>query len=404
MSPKPGTVASAESGCSPSQPSRVAAGVAFPAAPWPVVLIVPRERTDRVESGPRRPQERMADEYYNGGAQPSAAADRASHAHAGQFEACSPDPVVFLEFLARLPTAELVQLQQQARDMLPSMLAKEAQEKTLLVEASAAAAILPSDQDAPAKLPTETLLFAPDASGHKEDTGNGSLTETTNGKTRKPSFPGTLDRTESGMNMRLKDARAKLFLSAAGLPPKDKNLVYGATSDPYLILLQGGKEVGRTCTMYHTLCPKWDRFSVKLNPNQEVVLECWDYDKLTEDDLMGSATVAVDEILRPGAKIQLQNSRKSSGCGVITVNSVNCQMQCTERCSIVNMMQERVYVLEGENQTAHFHVFRVHNLDQRVCVTWKTRCVSCLQELVLSLTYCALTLHTARTSQTLLGL
>ena len=323
----------------------------------------------------------MADEYYNGGAQPSAAADRASHAHAGQFEACSPDPVVFLEFLARLPTAELVQLQQQARDMLPSMLAKEAQEKTLLVEASAAAAILPSDQDAPAKLPTETLLFAPDASGHKEDTGNGAPA-----------------------------VRAKLFLSATGLPPKDKNLIYGATSDPYLIIRQGGKEVVRTPRIHHTLCPKWDIITVKLIPKQNVVLECWDYDMLTADDLMGSATVPVEELLTPGAKIQLEDSRKGSSAGVITVNSVKCQMQCTERCSIVNKMQERVHVHEGGGAAAYFDVFRVHNLDQRVCVTWKTRCVFSffrLQELALSLiarSRICVTLRTARTSQALLGL
>jgi len=349
----------------------------------------------------------MADDHHNGGAQHSAAAARASHAHTGGFEACSPDPVVFLEFLARLPTAELVQLQQQARDMLPSLLAKEAalvaQEKTLLADDPRAAATLPSDQDAPATLPTEAL-YAPATSGHKQDSGNGSQEETANGETR----PGTLDQVESG-SIQLKEVTAKLVLSATGLPPKDKNLIYGATSDPYLIIRQGGREVARTPTIHRTLCPKWDTITVKLIPKQKVALECWDCDMLTADDLMGSATVPVEELLTPGAKIQLaEDSRK--GAGVITVNSVKCQMQCTERCSIVNMMQERVHVHEGGGAAAYFHVFRVHNLDQRVCVTWKTRCVFSffrLQELALSLTArsrICVTLRTARTSQALLGL
>ena len=92
---------------------------------------------------------------------------------------------------------------------------------------------------------------------------------------------------------------------------------------------------------------------------------------------------------------------------MITVNSVKCQMQYTEDCSIINMMQELVYVRERDDVAAYFYVFCVHNLDQRVCVSWKCRCVSRLQELALTHSLRAhpcVTLHTVRTSQTLLGL
>ena len=59
------------------------------------------------------------------------------------------------------------------------------------------------------------------------------------------------------------------------------------------------------------------------------------------------------------------NCKTHAGSGVITVNSVKCQMQYTEDCSIINMMQELVYVHERDDVAAYFYVFCVHNLDQR---------------------------------------
>ena len=169
------------------------------------------------------------------------------------------------------------------------------------------------------------------------------------------------------------------MLTGRNLRPKDTSLLYGKTSDPYLVVKQGSRILARTATQRRTLNPKWNSISVNVRRLQRVEIQCWDYDVLTADDLIGTVTVSAEVFLTPGTKLALVGD-DGLDVGLITVNSVVVERQEARRCSIVNMLQERIFVQEGvqgksqgNRHMAEFHVFRVHNLQTRLCVGWETR-------------------------------
>ena len=50
----------------------------------------------------------------------------------------------------------------------------------------------------------------------------------------------------------------------------------------------GGKQVGRSTVIQHNLNPNWPEFTMKALPGSgDILVQCWDYDSFTKDDLIG---------------------------------------------------------------------------------------------------------------------
>ena len=111
----------------------------------------------------------------------------------------------------------------------------------------------------------------------------------------------------------------------------DKKDTFGK-SDPYLIIyksLPGDQwvEIHRTEVIKNTLDPKWPSFDTSehelCNCDREkpIKIECYDWDKASKHDLIGSAQVTVDQIITIENKIDLI-SAKGKLAGKILVKNV----------------------------------------------------------------------------------
>ncbi|OMJ77078.1 hypothetical protein SteCoe_23392 [Stentor coeruleus] len=106
--------------------------------------------------------------------------------------------------------------------------------------------------------------------------------------------------------------------SANRLAAMDNN----GKSDPYLIIKSKGKkssEIHRTEVVKKSLDPVWGRFILsssrlfKDNPERRLIIECWDWDALRRDDLIGTAEVGIDELLLPIFEFSLYTKGVFSG-------------------------------------------------------------------------------------------
>mmetsp|Transcript_14999 Transcript_14999/g.21856 ORF Transcript_14999/g.21856 Transcript_14999/m.21856 type:complete len:742 (-) Transcript_14999:123-2348(-) len=89
------------------------------------------------------------------------------------------------------------------------------------------------------------------------------------------------------------------------------------SSDPYLVFRNmKGDVVHKTEVVVKNLNPKFASFEISIdklcgsNPHfaeAEFVIECWDYDSLSSDDLIGKLTVSLKDIVT-GKTLQLENS------------------------------------------------------------------------------------------------
>eukprot|EP00277_Geminigera_cryophila_P046957 CAMPEP_0173079934 /NCGR_PEP_ID=MMETSP1102-20130122/15625_1 /TAXON_ID=49646 /ORGANISM="Geminigera sp., Strain Caron Lab Isolate" /LENGTH=312 /DNA_ID=CAMNT_0013952723 /DNA_START=117 /DNA_END=1055 /DNA_ORIENTATION=- len=109
-------------------------------------------------------------------------------------------------------------------------------------------------------------------------------------------------------------------LSGHQLEALDVTLLHGKTSDAYLVLLQNGTEFHRTSVIAHSLEPEWGQHTLLVKKDVPIHVQCWDYDKLSRDDEIGSVLVPYAEFLRVGEHIL----RKADGSqsGVIRVEKV----------------------------------------------------------------------------------
>lgn len=82
-------------------------------------------------------------------------------------------------------------------------------------------------------------------------------------------------------------------IGGKGLVPKDVN----GTSDPYIVFSAGENSV-KTNVAESSLSPMWDHHSMLVldNPELPVKFEVFDFDKVTADDFMGSATIDLSKI------------------------------------------------------------------------------------------------------------
>ena len=109
-----------------------------------------------------------------------------------------------------------------------------------------------------------------------------------------------------------------LNLSGRGLAFKDvvvASLTHpiDRSSDPYLVLKQGDEVVTKTEVAKHTCDPDWRRLHLHLVADTPVVIEAWDWDRLSSHDLIGKATVSVEDLLVNDKLIRLTSDGHTSG-------------------------------------------------------------------------------------------
>jgi len=91
-------------------------------------------------------------------------------------------------------------------------------------------------------------------------------------------------------------------LNGKELAPKDSN----GKSDPYLIILYGNQQFKTKC-IKKTLNPVWtdQTFVIAADPNiNEILVECWDYDKIGSHDFMGEFFIQVNTLPDDGTPIK----------------------------------------------------------------------------------------------------
>ena len=104
-----------------------------------------------------------------------------------------------------------------------------------------------------------------------------------------------------------------LNLSGRGLAAMDYHVGSGRSSDPYLILKQSGNILVRTEAVQRSVDPEWKRLHLHLQPDLPIEVEVWDWDHMTQDDLIGTATVSFDYLTMSGNLIQLKAEGKTAG-------------------------------------------------------------------------------------------
>ena len=109
-------------------------------------------------------------------------------------------------------------------------------------------------------------------------------------------------------------------LQGQSLKPTDVTLLHGATSDPYLIIVQKGKPISKTKVIDHSLEPDWGRETVVMKPNVPIEIQCWDHDALKQDDKIGSVVVPFGVFMQDGVHTLLAND--GSEAGKVTVSEM----------------------------------------------------------------------------------
>jgi hypothetical protein len=102
-------------------------------------------------------------------------------------------------------------------------------------------------------------------------------------------------------------------LQGQSLKPTDMTLLHGATSDPYLIMLQKGKPISKTKVIDHSLEPDWGRQTVVMKPNVPIEIQCWDHDALKQDDKIGSVVVPFGVFMQDGVHALLAEDGSDAG-------------------------------------------------------------------------------------------
>ena len=109
--------------------------------------------------------------------------------------------------------------------------------------------------------------------------------------------------------------KASIKFRGRGLAAMD---ILTRSSDPYLVFTQNGKELGRTEVVDQDLDPAWQPLQlVFTNVTSPVQVACWDKDTITRDDLIGEASVSVQELITSHHEIELLAKGKLSGTIVV---------------------------------------------------------------------------------------
>ena len=113
-----------------------------------------------------------------------------------------------------------------------------------------------------------------------------------------------------------------LVISGTNLVPKDGGGLFtkSKSSDPYVKVVFGGKELGRTPHVEKTLNPSWNhalKFMLEgksFRTDGELVLAVVDYDKRSNDDPMGEVRLKISELLHGRVTEKAYPVQNCRGC------------------------------------------------------------------------------------------
>ena len=115
----------------------------------------------------------------------------------------------------------------------------------------------------------------------------------------------------------------------------------GGKSDPYLVFKIEGKKIGQTEVIKNNLNPRWKPIVLELpdcknggdndddddDDEPKITIECWDFDKASANDMIGSVEVKCSQLLEEDAEFYidrstgimslLTNHRKQSGTLIV---------------------------------------------------------------------------------------
>ena len=119
----------------------------------------------------------------------------------------------------------------------------------------------------------------------------------------------------------------------------DKKDLFGK-SDPYFILYKkmpdgSYSKAYQSKTIMKTLNPSWDKFKIRIwdlcgkDLVEGVKVECYDWDRLSSDDLIGEATFSLEKLMSPGASKtielihpKLKSKKKYKNSGKLVFESI----------------------------------------------------------------------------------
>ena len=88
--------------------------------------------------------------------------------------------------------------------------------------------------------------------------------------------------------------------------------------DPFLALWQHGMQLGGTEVVKRSLDPHWLPLAIAFSDlSSPVELRCWDTDGVTKDQLLGQATVSVQDLLTVHQEIRITDSGRPTGLIII---------------------------------------------------------------------------------------
>jgi hypothetical protein len=133
--------------------------------------------------------------------------------------------------------------------------------------------------------------------------------------------------------------RVSLTMRGRGLDAMDP-LIMGGKSDPYLVFKIEGKKIGQTEVIKNNLNPRWKPVVLELpdcnnevdgdddgDDEPKITIECWDFDKASANDIIGSVEVKCSQLLEEDAEFYIDrsagimslftNHRKQSGTLIV---------------------------------------------------------------------------------------
>jgi len=233
----------------------------------------------------------------------------------------------------------------------------------------------------------------PDAAATARHAALESIPADGNGETERTNslqYPALEDADNVCLDLDAKLASLQSGMLLVELSLSGENLPAGssvADTQVGLVFLQKGREVGRSFTSNSNTSTVWNAIHLRLRKDVTVHVQCWARNEVSGNECMvGETRVRTWDILKVGAHLALKF--EGGACGTIKIRDVTHVTEAVEEdCSVVCFLQEKIFHREGadpdqldptdrsshsSSSYARFYIFRVHNLNQRLGVKYKT--------------------------------
>lgn len=148
----------------------------------------------------------------------------------------------------------------------------------------------------------------------------------------------------------------------------------GGKSDPYLVFKIGGKKIAETEVIKNNLNPRWKPIVLEIpdyekgdaddddddDEEAKIAIECWDFDRGSANDIIGSVEVKCSELLEEDARFHidrsagilslLTNHRKPSGTLIVSEACIESDDHRDDE-DLVDRSKPR-YLARGQNATS----------------------------------------------------